>query len=98
MTTSFGMEGCALIDMCSKAIERNGLPKLQVAWIDTGFFFPETKAAGMKLSTAQKDVSSYRLAGLDDLFGYGAFATPGGRLWMRDLRPIARSKFIRVAP
>lgn len=43
LTTSFGMEGCALMDMCSKAIENKQLKKLQVACIDTGFFFPETK-------------------------------------------------------
>ena len=42
MTTSFGMEGCALIDLCSKAIQASELPNLKVAWIDTGFFFPET--------------------------------------------------------
>jgi phosphoadenosine phosphosulfate reductase len=42
LTTSFGMEGCALIDLCSKAIEKNKLPALTIAYIDTGFFFPET--------------------------------------------------------
>lgn len=42
LTTSFGMEGCAMMDMCSKAIEKHGLKKLTIASIDTGFFFPET--------------------------------------------------------
>ena len=37
LTTSFGMEGCALIDMCSKVAD-----SVKVAYIDTGFFFPET--------------------------------------------------------
>ncbi len=49
MTSSFGMEGCALMDMCSKAIEEYQLPKLQIACIDTGFFFPETKQLRQKL-------------------------------------------------
>ena len=38
VTTAFGMEGCALIDMFSRFTS-----KLTVAYIDTGFFFPETK-------------------------------------------------------
>lgn len=42
MTSSFGMEGCALIDMCSRAIEQLQLQPLTVAYIDTGFFFAET--------------------------------------------------------
>jgi phosphoadenosine phosphosulfate reductase len=49
LTTSFGMEGCALMDMCSKAIDKNKLPPLTVACIDTGFFFPETKQLRQKL-------------------------------------------------
>jgi phosphoadenosine phosphosulfate reductase len=43
LTTSFGMEGCVLMDMCSQAIESQQLEPLTVACIDTGFFFPETK-------------------------------------------------------
>jgi phosphoadenosine phosphosulfate reductase len=49
LTTSFGMEGCALMDMCSIAIQAKQLKKLQVACIDTGFFFPETKQLREKL-------------------------------------------------
>lgn len=49
LTTSFGMEGCVLMDMCAKAIENRQLKKLQVACIDTGFFFPETKQLRQKL-------------------------------------------------
>lgn len=37
LTTSFGMEGCALIDMYAA----HGLP-LTVVYLDTMFFFPET--------------------------------------------------------
>jgi phosphoadenosine phosphosulfate reductase len=37
MTTAFGMEGCALIDM----VARQGVP-LPVLYLDTGFLFPET--------------------------------------------------------
>ncbi len=39
MTTSFGMEGCALIDMYAK-LEK----PLTVVYLDTMFFFPETYA------------------------------------------------------
>lgn len=37
LTTAFGMEGCALIDM----VARHGRP-VPVIWLDTGFLFPET--------------------------------------------------------
>jgi phosphoadenosine phosphosulfate reductase len=37
MTTAFGMEGCALIDM----IASHGVP-VPVLYLDTGFLFPET--------------------------------------------------------
>ena len=43
LTSAFGMEGCALIDMCSKAIEAASLPPLTIACIDTDFFFKETQ-------------------------------------------------------
>lgn len=49
LTTSFGMEGCVLLDMCSKAIKKHGLAPLTIASIDTGFFFPETKQLRKKL-------------------------------------------------
>jgi phosphoadenosine phosphosulfate reductase len=39
LTTSFGMEGCALIDMYA---QQGGTPT--VVYLDTGFFFPETYA------------------------------------------------------
>jgi phosphoadenosine phosphosulfate reductase len=62
ITTSFGMEGCAMIDMFSKAIEQNDLPKLQVAWIDTGFFFPETLQLRDKLEAKYTNIEFIRWA------------------------------------
>jgi phosphoadenosine phosphosulfate reductase len=56
MTTSFGMEGCALIDMCSRSITENKLPNMQVAWIDTGFFFPETLQLKDKLAAKYPNI------------------------------------------
>ena len=49
LTSSFGMEGCVLMDMCAKAIAAAGLQPLTVACIDTGFFFPQTKQLRNKL-------------------------------------------------
>lgn len=49
MTSSFGMEGCALMDLCSKAIQQQDLQPLTVACIDTDFFFPETHQLRKKL-------------------------------------------------
>ena len=49
MTSSYGMEGCVLMDMCSKSIQRQGLEPLTIASIDTGFLFPETKQLRKKL-------------------------------------------------
>ncbi len=37
ITTQFGMEGCALIDLCARHARH-----LRVVYLDTGFFFPET--------------------------------------------------------
>lgn len=37
LSSGFGMEGCALIDMASRHCD-----KLAVHYLDTGFFFPET--------------------------------------------------------
>ena len=44
MTTSFGMEGCALVDMYAKADAR-----ITVVYLDTMFFFPETYALRDKM-------------------------------------------------
>jgi len=45
VTTSFGMEGCALIDM----VARHGVP-IPVVWLDTMFLFPETYALRDRLA------------------------------------------------
>jgi len=50
LSSSFGMEGCALIDMCDKAVKEFNLDPITVACIDTGFFFPETKQLRTKLT------------------------------------------------
>ena len=39
LSTGFGMEGCALIDMASRLKAR-----LEIGYMDTAFFFPETYA------------------------------------------------------
>ena len=51
ITTSFGMEGCTLIDMCSKAIAADNSDqstKLTVAWIDTGFLLSRNTCRSRK--------------------------------------------------
>lgn len=45
VTTQFGMEGCALIDMLAET----GVP-LTITYMDTGFFFPETYALRDRLA------------------------------------------------
>jgi phosphoadenosine phosphosulfate reductase len=60
ISTAFGVEGCALIDMAVKID-----PAVQVFTIDTGFLFPETQALiarfvekyGIKLTTLTGTVS-----------------------------------------
>ncbi len=79
MTTSFGMEGCTLIDMCSKAIEQNDLPKLQVAWIDTGFFFPETYQLREKLEAKYSNIEIVRWS--TDVSVEQQKETYGNELW-----------------
>jgi phosphoadenosine phosphosulfate reductase len=57
MTTSFGMEGCALMDLCSRAIAELGVGNLTVASIDTGFFFPETHQLRAKLIARYRNLN-----------------------------------------
>lgn len=52
LTTAFGMEGCALIDMYSRFAS-----SLTVAWIDTGFFFDETKQLIDQISLRYPDIN-----------------------------------------
>jgi phosphoadenosine phosphosulfate reductase len=60
ISTAFGVEGCALIDMAVKID-----PQVQVFTIDTGFLFPETRALidrfrqryGLRVTTLEGDVT-----------------------------------------
>ena len=55
LTTAFGMEGCALIDIYSRSIN-----SLTVAYIDTGFFFPETKQLIKRMTQKYSNVNFVR--------------------------------------
>ena len=79
ITTSFGMEGCAMVDMCSKVIDQNDLPKLQVAWIDTGFFFPETLKLRDNLESKYSNIEIVRWA--TDVSVAQQTETYGNELW-----------------
>jgi phosphoadenosine phosphosulfate reductase len=77
LTTSFGMEGCALIDMYA---QQGGAPT--VVYLDTGFFFPETYALRDRV------VQRYPLV---TFVNRGTTLTPdaqavryGDELWRRD--------------
>ena len=77
LTTSFGMEGCALIDM----VARLGRP-LPVIYLDTMFLFPETYALRDRM------VERYPHLSFEN---YGTTLTPeqqaehhGPELWARD--------------
>ncbi len=77
MSTSFGMEGCALIDMYA----RHGKP-LTVAYLDTMFFFPETLALRDQMVTRYPHLT---------FMNRGTALTPeqqaeqyGDELWKRD--------------
>jgi len=77
ITTSFGMEGCALIDMYAQ----QGA-SVTVVYIDTGFFFPETYALRDRM------VSRYPM---NTFVNSGTWLTPaaqddryGAELWRRD--------------
>jgi phosphoadenosine phosphosulfate reductase len=52
VTTSFGMEGCALIDM----VARHGVT-VPVVWLDTMFLFPETYALRDRLAARYPHLS-----------------------------------------
>ncbi|MGQ0764846.1 MAG: phosphoadenylyl-sulfate reductase [Gemmatimonadota bacterium] len=89
ITTAFGMEGCALLDM----IARTGVP-LRVAYIDTHFLFPET------LSLRDRMVRRYpHLTFLNIGVNYSAEEQArdhGPRLWDRD--PDACCRIRKVDP
>lgn len=77
LSTSFGMEGCALIDM----VARHGVP-VRVIWLDTGFLFPETHALRERMEARYSHLRFER---------HGTSLTPdaqaerfGPELWRRD--------------
>jgi len=89
VTTSFGMEGCALIDM----IARTGR-SCEITYLDTHFFFPETHELCERLAARYP-----RLV----FVNRGTPVTPaeqaevhGPRLWERD--PDACCRLRKVAP
>jgi len=57
MTTAFGMEGCALIDMMARRATR-----FDVVYIDTGFFFAETLALRDRLARRYPNANFIRHA------------------------------------
>jgi phosphoadenosine phosphosulfate reductase len=89
MTTAFGMEGCALIDMYARLGAR-----LTVIYIDTMFFFPETYALRDRLIERYPTIS---------FVGRSASLTPeqqaalhGDELWKSD--PSLCCRLRKVAP
>ncbi len=77
MTTAFGMEGCALIDMIAERTNR-----FKVVYIDTDFFFSETLALRDRLAERYPHV---------DFVRHGTTLTPeaqaerfGAELWKHD--------------
>ena len=81
VTTAFGMEGCVLIDLLARLAGGLG-QRLEVAYVDTGFFFAETHALRAALAA--------RYPQLRFVAAYPA-ATPeqqaaewGEALWRRD--------------
>lgn len=89
LTTAFGMEGCALIDM----VARHGRP-IPVIWLDTGFLFPETHRLRERLA------ARYPHLGFENR---GTAVSPeeqealhGPELWRRD--PDACCRIRKVDP
>jgi len=76
LTTGFGMEGCALIDMYA----RHRQP-VKVIYIDTGFLFPETHALRRRLERRYPNVSFE--ARFPELSPRDQARRHGDRLWER---------------
>jgi phosphoadenosine phosphosulfate reductase len=74
MTTAFGMEGCAVIDMYAKCGAR-----LKVVYIDTLFFFPETYALRDRLVERYPTIEFIRKS--VDLTAEQQAALHGPELW-----------------
>jgi phosphoadenosine phosphosulfate reductase len=77
ITTQFGMEGCALLDMCAQ----HGKP-LRVVYLDTMFFFPETYQLRERLVAHYPNLSFVN--GGTSLTSEQQSATYGPELWKRD--------------
>lgn len=92
MTTSFGMEGCALIDMYA----RRGID-LEVVYLDTGFFFSQTHDLINRMKVRYPNVTFTN--GGTDLTPERQAEIHGERLWetnpdlcckLRKVDPLAR--------
>lgn len=89
VTTGFGMEGCALMDM----VARHGRP-VRIAWMDTMFLFPETYRLRDRLAVRYPHLV---------FESHGTAVTPaeqearyGPELWRRD--PDACCRLRKVDP
>ena len=77
MTTAFGMEGCALIDMMAERTHR-----FKVVYIDTDFFFSETLALRDRLAERYPHIDFVRRA--TPLTPEAQAERFGPELWKRD--------------
>jgi len=89
ITTSFGMEGCALIDMYA----RHGRP-LVVVYVDTRFFFPETYALRDRLLARYPHIRFENRG--TSLAAEAQAAIYGDELWKRN--PALCCKLRKVIP
>ncbi len=77
ITTQFGMEGCALLDMCA----RQGKP-VRVVYLDTMFFFPETYQLRDRLAARYPNL--HFVNGGTTITPQQQSAAHGPDLWTRD--------------
>jgi phosphoadenosine phosphosulfate reductase len=77
VTTAFGMEGCALVDM----VARTGHP-LRITYLDTHFLFPETLALRDRMIRRYPQLTFVNAG--TELTPEAQEATYGPRLWVRD--------------
>jgi len=89
LTTSFGMEGCALVDLYA----RHGRP-LEVIYVDTGFLFPETHELRERMAARYPHLRFIRHG--TALTAAGQERIHGPELWRRD--PDACCRIRKVEP
>ena len=89
VTTGFGMEGCALVDM----VARHGRA-VPVIWLDTGFLFPETLRLRDRLAARYPHLAFERRG--TGLTPEEQEARHGAELWRRD--PDACCRLRKVDP